>query len=169
MVAARTVTLPVNPGASWDDFAWDPKYPGDVLDYQLDATEWLDDAGQVIASATAALSPGLVALGSDFVLTGNAQTGFVLRLSGGLPLTIAQIAITLTLDDGRLVNILVALPIRAGLPSGLLPYVPPGARLSVGGTVITIGSVPIVVPGSDSDDVSVGGLPIAIFGKSIII
>ena len=113
-MALRTVTLPVNVGASWDDLAWEQKAPGDTLPYTLDCTAWLGTLTieDVEIEATAGLIVGEPAL--------IGTTGVAIQIGGGAANTTAQVWFDLSLSGGNSKEVLVSLPIGAALPSGLV-------------------------------------------------
>lgn len=115
-MSIRRVILPIDPDAPWDAFAWPTKSPGDIQDYVLECTAWLADAGATLLNVTVSASSDLQ--GSAVLFSGGT---IGLKLSGGTPNGSSTVGFVLTLSGGKVLNVVVALPISAGIPPGLVP------------------------------------------------
>lgn len=110
--------LPALPGEAWDDLAWPSKDPADVLDYALDCADYLARTGQEMLSASVTHSTSTITCGAvRYGLTGGQKTSVALQISGGTAGTTPRVALGLTLSNSRVLNVIVALPIRLGWTS----------------------------------------------------
>lgn len=130
-MTVRRVTLPVDPDAFWEFFAWPSKAPRDNLAYELDCSAWLTDGGLILDSVDVEASPGLTVGAAVLSGAGNVASLITVQIADGTPDTIATVAFTLHLDSGTKI-VSIALEIEDDLPTGLI--------LVGGGSLITADS-----------------------------
>jgi hypothetical protein len=114
---------------------WPVADPSDILDYCLDIAAWLADAGETVVAFDASASP---ADGSIQVVSSTVVGGVLtVRIGGGIPGTVYQIGLTVTLGSGERLHRSVALPVAA-LSSVPLSF--PPDTLTVNQLPLTVGS-----------------------------
>ena len=123
-MALRTVALPSRAGAAWDNLAWPAKASADELHYVLDCAAWLADADEVLNGLLLSWSPGLTVTAPGSVV---GQRAITLVIAGGMPGTVATVRFLISLVGGDTLEVLVALPIRAAAPGGLVGTSPPSS------------------------------------------
>ncbi len=112
---------------------WPPKDPGDLLDYELDASPALvGDEQDVISTINVQIVPNAA---GDLTLNSVEAQGSiaVLRLAAGRPGVVYSVQITITTAAGRIIARAVwlpVLPLLAGVPN-------PAALTSTAGTAIS--------------------------------
>lgn len=131
--AFHTVYLPVLPSAV-RALSFPAQYPGSLRTLILDCTDWLADASTTIETAAVLQDPSLAPSGVLY----DTQT-VSLQVTGGVSGTIVVLGYTLTLANGDVELVTVALPIIAEFPALSLGAVPVGniaALLTRDGSVI---------------------------------
>jgi hypothetical protein len=131
---SRTIVLPVKPSVGFS-LAWPTADPGDMLDYGLDITAWLADAGTTITQVDATASPldGVIQLPS-YSFSGGVIT---VQIGGGAVGTTYAIGITVILASGEHLHRGIALPIAALTQS-----------VSVPADALTVNGLPLSVLGN---------------------
>ena len=131
-VLSRTLTLPLRPAPGFS-MSWPPADPGDILDYCLDLTVWLADAGETIVAFDAQLAPQ----DGSINLLSSSNTGAVLtvRIGGGISGTVYQVGLAVTLSSGERLHRGIALPVVT------LSTV----SLAAGQDVMTVNQLPLTV------------------------
>ena len=125
---------------------WPAKGSGDVLDYSIDLTEWMRDAGDAISqtvSPTVSITPNSTA--GDMVAGPPLVNGQLVTfaMSLGVPGTIYEVAVTVTTASNRSFTNVVALQVFTP-PTGSAPgpILIGGQTITVGGQTVTIGGDP---------------------------
>ena len=141
-MSLRTVTLPVNPGATLPPLP--PHDVQDVLPYVIDCTAWLDDTGTTLTGATVTFSPDPLLTIAPVTSSGiDATNRFVEFLpTGGTAGTTAAVGVRLALEGGEFAQFVFSMPIydrssgltRAG--GGTSSTIPAGAIADAGGPII---------------------------------
>jgi hypothetical protein len=114
-MSVRTVYVPLSV-SPYTSLAWPSKDPNDALEYALDCTAWLADAGLSISSYTFEYSTGLILSAPSI-----SESVITVEISGGTPLTSAVVGFIINLSNGNELVVYVSLPIRADI-SNLYPY-----------------------------------------------
>ena len=138
---ARSVALdgvlPVPRGVIPSDLpplVWPAKDPGDVLDYEIDASAVVaGDPGDQVATVAVTVVPSVSP--ADVQVGRVSADGAValLWLSGGQPGTVYAVQVSLSTQKGRVIGRTVLLPVRA-----MASVPPPTVPLTAdGGAVIT--------------------------------
>lgn len=125
---------------------WPAKDPGDILDYEVDASAAvLDSDGDAIATVTATVLPaGEVVVGATATMGQVA----VLWLSGGVAGTTYTVHVVLGTAGGRTLARAVLLPVLALAAPPVSPGVGGVSLTTLAGVVVTDGQgAPILVAG----------------------
>ena len=114
-MSLRTVTLPINPGAS-AALAWPAKSASDLLPYSLDCGPWLSDGGLTMSAAP------VVEASPDLAVSSVALTGGVvsMMIGGGTAGQSSFVRVTLDLDAPDTARVLIEMPVRPADPDGLV-------------------------------------------------
>jgi hypothetical protein len=117
--ASRTIIIPASPGPWWcAPLTWPIAQPDAILDYSLDLTAVLADAGGTIASVSVCVAPsgsGELALGSVTV-AGNVITVYLGPAPPGRIYTVKVAATTVTPDEFEWSVLLMTSPWFASYP-----------------------------------------------------
>ena len=135
-VLSRTLVLPLRPAAGFT-MCWPAADPSDILDYSLDISAWLADAGETVIAFDADVVP---ADGSIIEISSVVNGGVLtVRLGGGTPGITYQVGLTATLGSGERLHRSVALPVMT------LSIVP----LLIAPDVLTVNELPLSVGSYD--------------------
>ncbi len=137
-----TVLVPIARPPSYAP-AWGEKPPGIRVSRTLDLGDVLADAGHSLADVSVELEPPLVA--DTFDVAPSAINFFLSDAPPAAPQTRWRVRFRLRYSGGGQDEIVVYQPIGAAPPIGLIATDPSANTLSVGGQVVTIGSVSIRV------------------------
>lgn len=85
-----------------------PKQPVDVLDYDINFTEWLDDKQDTIASVVATVEP------TGLILEDTAFNGGIVKVftSGGTSGVTYKISVTITTTGGRVKQVEIGVKVK---------------------------------------------------------
>lgn len=167
----RILVLPLDGDGDHSSLRWPPKLPGAVLDHSLDFTAWAICADTVFISSTVRATSGLSVLGRSYGSFGNQTTRINLELGRGNPGTDEQVVLELTFDNGRVLEVTIALLILA-LPTDLvtIDFGRAGA-VTIDGDVVSIGGDPVEIGDGNSGVVmlnaTIGGDPVTIGGNPV--
>ena len=122
----RTVAVPLRPPAV--SLAWaSGKNPADILDFSVDATRFLADAGLQLISVIVTPDPSLTASNQVTIRdVGGKLTGLTVTLTGGIAGTTPAVTFLLALSSGDQVAVPVLLSI-IGNPTVIPPVISPPA------------------------------------------
>jgi len=148
----RIITLPVNPITDWATLGWPDRNALEVLRYGVDATAWLADVGETIASVVMSEIGTLSVAPVELVMAGAAITGWTVKIGGGTPGELGVVRSTVALAGGDLLIVDIALHTRADaglvyVPVGLFGPTAPGV-ITLSGQVVTFGGVVITIGGA---------------------